>query len=72
MINWYDDPAVWANMEDNNEFMQKVNLDEEDFKKFITEKRVLPSSRETLLGLEMTDIKKNASLLFVNQSRNEY
>lgn len=33
MINWYDDLAVWANMEDNNEFMQKVNLDEEDFKK---------------------------------------
>ena len=33
MINWYDDPAVWANIEDNNEFMQKVNLDEEDLKK---------------------------------------
>ena len=45
-------------------FRGDIEAVDPELKKFITEKRVLPSSRETLLGLEMTDIKKECVIAF--------
>lgn len=66
MNNWYDDPQIWANIEDNKEFVQKVNLDEENFEKISRSKNRAPIKQRESAWVKNYRYKKKIRRKFLS------